>query len=152
MPALTAKRRLLSDSPTTYNRQPRPADGAVSEQNCSLPSQPFNSFCINSRKYIGCARQLGEYRGERSGTGSLLPAQVVFVERVDGEAGAQILELLSNPDTPHRRIQAGWTESPGDFYSTGASCVRARTVGGRSLRVRSLTGVRPRYIKGSQCR
>jgi hypothetical protein len=41
------------------------------------------------------------------------------------------------------------TESPGDFHSTGASYVRARTVGGRSLRVPVLTVVRTRYIKGS---
>jgi hypothetical protein len=41
------------------------------------------------------------------------------------------------------------TESPGDFHSTGASYIRARTVGGRSLRVPSLTVVRTRYIKGS---
>jgi hypothetical protein len=44
------------------------------------------------------------------------------------------------------------TESPGDFHSTGASYVRARTVGGRNLRVPSLTVLRTRYIKGSQRR
>jgi hypothetical protein len=56
------------------------------------------------------------------------------------------LPEINSPAIPRRET----TESPDDFHSTGASYVRARTVGGRSLRVLPLTGARTHYIKTSR--
>jgi hypothetical protein len=117
MPALTAKRRLLSDSPITMDSLGPPSERCLSKIAHSQISRSIASASTRGR--CGCARRLGEYHGERSGTGSLLPAQAVFVERVDGARPAVKAQSSNRycsptPDSPHR-----WTQAASSFPPKG---------------------------------